>query len=207
MSSGKWRPFCPGLNVLMYAYCTTKFAISHLPCWWPVKWNMAIVISCTDHKELTFFAENILLCISYSFQPEKKQLKSFLMEDISHNQWWGYWRPGNMGSPGGCFTNVLQALQHIISKFMYCRNHTYENFKLKLCMYSQSHALGMRTKFQLEMWFPVLCIFARLFWRAHKMLLKQPLSINSHGFDLVWPEYSSLINQRVNFVAFDFIQH
>ena len=51
--------------------------------------------------------------------------------------------------PGSCFTNVLRALQNILSKFVYCRNHTsYENFKLKLCMCAQSHALG--TKFQLE---------------------------------------------------------
>ena len=35
---------------------------------------------------------------------------------------------------GGCLTNVLQALQDILLKFVYCRNHTsYENFKMKLC--------------------------------------------------------------------------
>ena len=34
--------------------------------------------------------------------------------------------------PQGCFTNASQALQDILSKFVYCRNHTsYENFKLK----------------------------------------------------------------------------
>ena len=51
----------------------------------------------------------------------------------------------------GCFTNVSRALQDILSKFVYCRNRTsYENFKLKLCTCAQSHALGTRTKFQLE---------------------------------------------------------
>ena len=53
--------------------------------------------------------------------------------------------------PGGCFTNVSQALQNILSKSMYCRNCTsYGNFKLKLCTCAQSHALGTCTKFQLE---------------------------------------------------------
>ena len=34
---------------------------------------------------------------------------------------------------------------------MYCSSHIYvENFKLKLCMRAQSHALGTHTKFQLE---------------------------------------------------------
>ena len=45
----------------------------------------------------------------------------------------------------------LRALQDILLKFVYCRNRTsYENFKLKLCMCAQSHALGTHTKFQLE---------------------------------------------------------
>ena len=51
----------------------------------------------------------------------------------------------------GCFTNVSRALQDILSKIVYCRNRTsFENFKLKLCACAQSHALGARTKFQLE---------------------------------------------------------
>ena len=55
---------------------------------------------------------------------------------------WGVW---------GRFTNISQALQNILSKFVYCRNCTsYENFKLKLCTCAQSHALGTCTKFQLE---------------------------------------------------------
>ena len=52
---------------------------------------------------------------------------------------------------GGCFTNVSRALQNILSKFVYRRNRTsWENFKLKLCMCAQSHALGTHTKFRLE---------------------------------------------------------
>ena len=53
--------------------------------------------------------------------------------------------------PGGCFTNTSWALQNILSQFVYRRNRTsYENFKLKLCMCAQSHALGTHTKFRLE---------------------------------------------------------
>ena len=52
---------------------------------------------------------------------------------------------------GGCFTNVSRALQHILTKFVCCRNRTsYDHFKLKLCSCAQSHALSTRTKFQLE---------------------------------------------------------
>ena len=54
-------------------------------------------------------------------------------------------------APGGCFTNVSRGLQDILLKFVYCRNHSsHENFMLKLCTCAQSHALGTRTKFQLE---------------------------------------------------------
>ena len=53
--------------------------------------------------------------------------------------------------PGGCFTKVSRALQDILSKFVYYRNRTFdENFKLKLCTWAQSYALGTRTKFQLK---------------------------------------------------------
>ena len=52
---------------------------------------------------------------------------------------------------GGCFTNVLWALQNILSEFVYCRYRIFcENFKLKLRMCAQSHAWGTCTKFQLE---------------------------------------------------------
>ena len=76
------------------------------------------------------------------------------------NKWvewssWGRHSGGGGGGGGGCdpsscFTNVWRALQDVLSKFVYCRNHTsYENFKLKLCTWAQSHALGTRAKFQL----------------------------------------------------------
>ena len=52
----------------------------------------------------------------------------------------------------GLSLTFREVLQNILSKFVYCRNHTsYENFKLKLCTCAQSHALGTRTKFQLEL--------------------------------------------------------
>ena len=39
---------------------------------------------------------------------------------------------------GRCFTNITQALQNILLKFVYCRSYTsYENFKLKH-MYAQN---------------------------------------------------------------------
>ena len=51
----------------------------------------------------------------------------------------------------GGFTNVSQALQDILSEFLCCTNRpSYEKSKLKLCMCAQSHALGTRTKIQLE---------------------------------------------------------
>ena len=51
----------------------------------------------------------------------------------------------------GCFTNVSRALQNNLAKIHNTENHIYgENFKLKLCTCAQSHALGTRTKFQLE---------------------------------------------------------
>ena len=53
--------------------------------------------------------------------------------------------------PGGCFTNLWQALQNNLAKIHNARNHICgENFKLKLCTCAQSMALGTHTKFQLE---------------------------------------------------------
>ena len=55
------------------------------------------------------------------------------------------------GRSGGCFTNVLRALQNNLAKICNTRNDIYgENFKLKLCTCAQSMALGTCTKFQLE---------------------------------------------------------
>ena len=56
---------------------------------------------------------------------------------------------------GVCFTNVLRALQNISWKCVYCINSTsHENFKLQFYTCGQSHALGTRANFQLEifMW-------------------------------------------------------
>ena len=51
----------------------------------------------------------------------------------------------------GWFTKVSRALEDILSKFVYYRNLTSgEKFKLKLCTWAQSIALGTRTKFQLK---------------------------------------------------------
>ena len=91
---------------------------------------------------------------------------------------------------------------------MYYRNRTFdENFKLKLCTWAQSYALGTRTKFQLKIlwhwWFLALCIFARLFWRARETLVKQPPGpaksngISSHGLDLVFLEYFGFRTRRI----------
>ena len=53
--------------------------------------------------------------------------------------------------PGCCFTNILRALQKNLAKIYNARNNIYaENFKLKLCTYAQSKALGPFTKFQPE---------------------------------------------------------
>ena len=60
-------------------------------------------------------------------------------------------RRRNIPTPGGCFTNVSRALQNNLPKIHNTGNHIYdENFKLKICTCAQGHALGTRTKFQLE---------------------------------------------------------
>ena len=58
---------------------------------------------------------------------------------------------GGGGGGGGGSLTFRELSKIFLSKFVYCRNTTCdENFKLKLCMCAQSHALGTRTKFQLE---------------------------------------------------------
>ena len=77
--------------------------------------------------------------------------------------------------PGGCFTNVSQVLQDILSKLVYCRNRTsYESFKLKLCACGQSHTLGTRTKFQHEI-LTVNVISGIMYFR--ETLVKQPQAL------------------------------
>ena len=57
----------------------------------------------------------------------------------------------NIIQSGGCFSNILWALQNNLVKMYNVRNHIYsENFKLKLCTCAQSMALGTSIKFQLE---------------------------------------------------------
>ena len=75
--------------------------------------------------------------------------------------------------PGGCFTNISQAPQNNLSKFVYDRNGTsYGNFKLKLCTCAQSHALGSRTKFQLEIVdiivFPGIVYFRKIIFESSR---------------------------------------
>ena len=85
---------------------------------------------------------------------------------------------------GGCFTKISRALQNILLKFAHCRNRTsFENSKLKFCTCAQSHALGIHwlwahiqsfsLKFPPYMLIVILYFFARLFWGAREMLLKQ----------------------------------
>ena len=85
---------------------------------------------------------------------------------------------------GGCFTKISRALQNILLKFAHCRNRTsFENSKLKFCTCAQSHALGIHwlwahiqsfsLKFSPYMLIVILYFFARLFWGAREMLLKQ----------------------------------
>ena len=59
----------------------------------------------------------------------------------------------------GCFTNVSRALQNNFAKIYNARNYIYgENFKLKLCTYAQSMALGTRAK-SLMVYKELFCIY------------------------------------------------
>ena len=76
-------------------------------------------------------------------------------------------------------TNVSRALQKIISKFVYCKNRLLMrisswNFVRVPKAMLWAHVQSFSLKFSLKMWFLTLYIFARLFWRAHKTLVKQP---------------------------------
>ena len=57
----------------------------------------------------------------------------------------------NSGSPGGCFTNALRAVQYNLVKINNTRAHLYgQNFKLKLCTCARSVALHIHKSFNLE---------------------------------------------------------
>ena len=59
--------------------------------------------------------------------------------------------PYTESGPWGCFTDVSPDLINNLAKIYSARNNIYaENLKLKLCTCTQGHALGTRTKFQLE---------------------------------------------------------
>ena len=82
----------------------------------------------------------------WKLTPRKTRTCLHYMQPISWllMTWW-------CKEPGSRFTNVSRALQHNLAKIHNTRNHIYgKNFKLKLCMCAQSHALGIHTKFQLE---------------------------------------------------------
>ena len=65
----------------------------------------------------------------------------------------------------GCFTNVLWAPQNILAKIHNTRNHIYgDNFNLKICTCAQSKALGIRTKFQLEILITSTIYAIHKFW-------------------------------------------
>ena len=101
---------------------------------------------------------------------------------------------------GGCFTNVSRALQNILSKFVYCRSRTsYENFKLKLCTCAQSHALGTRTKFQLEI-LTINVISGIVYFR--EIILESSRNVSE---TTLWPSRSSLISRFI--FAFAVLSH
>ena len=79
---------------------------------------------------------------------------------------------------GGCFTNVSHVLQSILSKFVYSRNHTCVNFKLKLCTCAQSHTLGTCTKFKPEILtinvISGIAYFHEIILESMRTLVKQP---------------------------------
>ena len=91
-----------------------------------------------------------------------------------YNKWWfGTWQTS--GQAVGVISLTFHELSKLISqKFD-------ENFKLKLCMCTQSMALCTRTKFQLEILIrnksSLIHKFERIFWRDGEMLVKHPLAV------------------------------
>ena len=99
---------------------------------------------------------------------------------------------------GGCFTNLSQVLQNILLKFVHCRNHaSYENFELKLCTPKAklwAHVQSLSLKFSPKIWFLILYIFVRLFWRAFvsQPFVKHQLSPGSTYPIAQWPGTSKI---------------
>ena len=118
-------------------------------CFHPYSIKVIATMFCTCPDSLAVMAYSVMACAKYccdlmtrNWITEKKELSIKFELWVKNCQWNG---------SGGCFTNVLRALPNILLKFVYCRNrNSYENFKLKLCMCAQNHALDSCTKFQLE---------------------------------------------------------
>ena len=101
--------------------------------------------------------------------------------------------------PRGCCTNVSRALQGILSKFMYFTNCTScEKFMLKFCTCAQSHALGTRTKFQLEILIingiSGIVYFRKIICRARETFVKPPPERNSQRSHPATPSWGVLLH-------------
>ena len=77
---------------------------------------------------------------------------------------------------------------------MYCRNRTsYEHFKLKRCSCAQSHALGTRTKFQLEI-LTINVITSIIYFR--EIILESSRDVNE---TTPWPWLRSTLSECLLF--------
>ena len=164
MSSAKYRPFCPGLNVLIHSYWryTTKKSLSTLAqmiacclmapnhylnqCW--RKTSEALW-----HSLEVNFPENshdIYPCYAMRLQITDFRLQPHLLgvNELSYvRQYLLY--------PGGVPLTFRQLSKIFFSKFVYCRNHTFnvwnhiysDNSMLKLCTSAQSHVEIINMKF------------------------------------------------------------
>ena len=56
---------------------------------------------------------------------------------------------------------------NIPPKFVFYKNHTYENCKLKMCVCSKSHVLGTRTKFQFKI--PIMNVISVVVYFLKKL--------------------------------------
>ena len=111
---------------------------SIIQSFWNFVQSTALIVSCSTHQLETI-----------------GQLKQMLrVNEILRNlslRWVPYGYPILRRTPSGLFHWRFVSYPEILSKFLCCGNRTsYENFKLKFCTCAQSHALGTRTKLQLE---------------------------------------------------------
>ena len=117
---------------LKFKVCIQEIAFKNVVC------NMAAILSrpqCVNQCSAEIISdrknERYLHLLAFINTETLRSLKSFAM-----------WNQ----DPGDCFTNISQALQNILQKFVYWQNHTYEFQAETNC----SPALGTHTKFQLE---------------------------------------------------------